>query len=54
MQHERNYDDEKLQKLSKMRRLNIDPTRVSLPGHGFLRAGSASNDHRIGERRTAT
>jgi len=28
MQHERNYDDEKLQKLSKMRRLNIDPTRV--------------------------
>ncbi len=28
MQHERNYDDEKLQKLSKMRRLEIDPTRV--------------------------
>jgi formate--tetrahydrofolate ligase len=28
MQHERNYDDEKLAKLSKMRRLNIDPTRV--------------------------
>ncbi len=28
MQHERNYEDEKLQKLSKMRRLNIDPTRV--------------------------
>ncbi len=28
MQHERNYDDEKLQRLSKMRRLNIDPTRV--------------------------
>jgi formate--tetrahydrofolate ligase len=28
MQHERNYDDEKLQKLTKMRRLNIDPTRV--------------------------
>jgi formyltetrahydrofolate synthetase len=28
MQHERNYDDEKLQKLSKMRRLDIDPTRV--------------------------
>jgi formate--tetrahydrofolate ligase len=28
MQHERNYDDEKLQKLSKMRRLDIDPTRI--------------------------
>ncbi|MBP1595004.1 MAG: formate--tetrahydrofolate ligase [Acidobacteria bacterium] len=28
MQHERNYSDEKLQKLSKMRRLDIDPTRV--------------------------
>ena len=28
MQHERNYDDAKLQKLSKMRRLDIDPTRV--------------------------
>ncbi len=28
MQHERNYDNEKLQKLSKMRRLDIDPTRV--------------------------
>ncbi|HSW39746.1 MAG TPA: formate--tetrahydrofolate ligase [Acidobacteriota bacterium] len=28
MQHERNYTDEKLQKLSKMRRLDIDPTRV--------------------------
>jgi formyltetrahydrofolate synthetase len=28
MQHERNYDDEKLQRLSKMRRLDIDPTRV--------------------------
>lgn len=30
MQHERNYDDEKLQKLSGMRRLNIDPTAVSM------------------------
>lgn len=28
MQHERNYDDEKLLKLSRMRRLDIDPTRV--------------------------
>ena len=28
MQHERNYDDDKLQKLSKMRRLDIDPTRI--------------------------
>jgi formyltetrahydrofolate synthetase len=28
MQHERNYDDEQLQRLTKMRRLNIDPTRV--------------------------
>src|SRR4030043_280668 len=28
MQHERNYSDEKLQKLSKMRRLDVDPTRV--------------------------
>jgi methylenetetrahydrofolate dehydrogenase (NADP+)/methenyltetrahydrofolate cyclohydrolase/formyltetrahydrofolate synthetase len=30
MQHERNYDDEQLAKLSKMRRLNIDPTRVEM------------------------
>src|SRR5574342_371748 len=30
MQHERNYDDEKLQKLSKMKRLDIDPTRVEM------------------------
>lgn len=29
MQHERNYDDEKLLRLSGMRRLNIDPTQVS-------------------------
>jgi formyltetrahydrofolate synthetase len=28
MQHERNYDDEQLQRLTRMRRLNIDPTRV--------------------------
>ena len=30
MQHERNYDDEKLLKLSGMPRLNIDPTQVSM------------------------
>lgn len=30
MQHERNYDDEKLFKLSKMPRLNIDPTNVNM------------------------
>lgn len=30
MQHERNYNDEQLQRLTKMRRLNIDPTRVEL------------------------
>ena len=30
MQHERNYSDEQLQKLSKMRRLDIDPTRVEM------------------------
>ena len=30
MQHERNYDDEKLERLSGMRRLNIDPTRVGM------------------------
>jgi len=28
MQHERNYSDEQLQKLTKMRRLDVDPTRV--------------------------
>jgi len=28
MQHERNYNDEQLQKLTKMRRLDVDPTRV--------------------------
>jgi formate--tetrahydrofolate ligase len=28
MQHERNYGDEQLQKLTKMRRLDVDPTRV--------------------------
>ena len=30
MQHERNYDDEELAKRSRMRRLNIDPTRVEM------------------------
>ena len=30
MQHERNYSDEQLQQLSKMRRLDIDPTRVEM------------------------
>jgi methylenetetrahydrofolate dehydrogenase (NADP+)/methenyltetrahydrofolate cyclohydrolase/formyltetrahydrofolate synthetase len=30
MQHERNYDDQQLEKLSKMSRLNIDPTRVEM------------------------
>lgn len=30
MQHERNYDDEKLFKLSKMKRLNVDPTNVNM------------------------
>lgn len=30
MQHERNYDDEKLEKLSGMKRLNIDPTSVRM------------------------
>ncbi len=28
MQHERNYDDQQLQKLSNMRRLDVDPTRI--------------------------
>ena len=30
MQHERNYDDEQLQKLSHMRRLDIDPDRIQM------------------------
>ncbi len=30
MQHERNYDDEKLARLSKMRRLDVDPTNVEM------------------------
>jgi methylenetetrahydrofolate dehydrogenase (NADP+)/methenyltetrahydrofolate cyclohydrolase/formyltetrahydrofolate synthetase len=30
MQHERNYNDEQLQRLSGMRRLEIDPTRVEM------------------------
>jgi formate--tetrahydrofolate ligase len=30
MQHERNYNDEQLQRLSGMRRLNVDPTRVEM------------------------
>jgi formate--tetrahydrofolate ligase len=30
MQHERNYNDEQLQRLSGMRRLNIDPTNVEM------------------------
>ena len=30
MQHERNYSDEQLAKLSKMRRLDVDPTRVEM------------------------
>ena len=30
MQHERNYDDEQLARLTRMRRLNIDPTQVEM------------------------
>ncbi len=30
MQHERNYDDEQLERLTKMRRMDIDPTRVEM------------------------
>jgi len=30
MQHERNYDDEQLARLTGMRRLNVDPTRVEM------------------------
>jgi formate--tetrahydrofolate ligase len=30
MQHERNYTDEQLDRLTKMKRLNIDPTRVEM------------------------
>ena len=30
MQHERNYSDQQLEKLSRMRRLNIDPTNVTM------------------------
>jgi len=30
MQHERNYDDEQLARLTKMRRLNVDPTKVEM------------------------
>ncbi len=30
MQHERNYNDEQLDRLTKMKRLNIDPTRVEM------------------------
>jgi methylenetetrahydrofolate dehydrogenase (NADP+)/methenyltetrahydrofolate cyclohydrolase/formyltetrahydrofolate synthetase len=30
MQHERNYDDERLAKLTRMRRLDVDPTRVEM------------------------
>lgn len=30
LQHERNYDDEKLERLGRVRRLDIDPTRVEL------------------------
>jgi len=30
MQHERNYNDEQLDRLTKMRRLDIDPTRVQM------------------------
>jgi len=30
MQHERNYDDARLEKLTRMRRLDVDPTRVEM------------------------
>jgi len=30
MQHERNYDDEQLDRLTKIRRLDVDPTRVEM------------------------
>ena len=44
MQHERNYGDDQLAKLSKMRRLDVDPTRVEMGmGPGLLRAGAAQH-----------
>jgi len=30
MQHERNYNDEQLERLTKLRRLDVDPTRVEM------------------------
>ena len=30
MQHERNYNDEQLERLTKMRRLDVDPTRIEM------------------------
>lgn len=30
MQHERNYNDEQLQRLTRMRRLDVDPTRIEM------------------------
>jgi len=30
MQHERNYNDEQLKRLTKMKRLDVDPTRVEM------------------------
>ena len=51
MQHERNYNDEQLDRLTKMARLDIDPTRVETGlDHRFLRPGTQKYHHRHGGR----
>ena len=56
MQHERNYNDEQLQRLTKMRRLDVDPTRVQAAGRVCAApaarhdgsAGAAVGSRRVG------
>ena len=49
MQHERNYTDEQLQRLSHMRRLDIDPTRVEMKWViDFCAQSSAQHRYRFG------
>ena len=46
MQHERNYNDEQLKRLTRMRRLDIDPTRGDGVDNGLLRPEPPQHNHR--------
>jgi len=54
MQHERNYNDEQLARLTKMRRLDIDPPRGDGWIMDFCARASAISSSALAEGQTAS